>query len=443
MNLFTIAWKSLKQRALPSMLTSLNVALGVMLMVAVLVCAGVVNRAFTQSSIPYNLVIGPRGSELQLVLSSVYRIDKAIAKLPYNFLAELKADKRITRAVPLVFGDTTEEGGFPVVGTTEEYFDMGVGPDRDYKLKGKKMKGDFDAIIGHTVAIQNGWELGHQFRLVHGSQDTGGHVHDETFLVVGILAPTQTANDKTVFIDIDGFFSIEGHDVNFDEVRTQLTQFWGSDPQKLAVELGKLDALQEERSALAPDAHIHDTPDIMKSLAAVLVQTREKSPFDPINISAEMRNGYQAQAVNPLLPMQKLNDDVIGWVKDVLVIMSGLILVVSGVSIFVSIYNSMSDRRREISIMRALGAPRSSVFSIILAESLLLCLIGGLLGWLLGHALVFVAAPVISKQTGLLLNPWAFEWTELIVFPFLFILAVIVGFLPALTAYRTDVAKNL
>lgn len=442
MNLFTIAWKSIKQRALPSCLTSLNVALGVMLMVAVLVCAGVVNRAFSQDAIPYNLVIGPRGSALQLVLSSVYRIEPAISKLPYNYLAELKADKRITRAVPLVFGDFTEEGGFPIVGTTSEYFDMGVGPDKPYQIKGERIGGDFDAIIGSNVAATNGWDIGSEFRLVHGGEDST-HVHDETFKVVAVLAPTQTANDKTVFIDIDGFFQIAGHEVDFDEVRTQLTQFWGSDAKKMREELATLEALRKKREAAPPDAHFHDTPDILKSLAAVLVQTRPQAPLDPINLTAEMRNGFQAQAVNPLIIMQRLTDQLIGWIKEVLLVMSVLILVVSGVSIFVSIYNSMSDRRREISIMRALGAPRSSVFSIILAESVLLCLIGGLLGLFLGHLLVFVAAPIITDKTGLLLNPWAFEWTELIVFPFLFVLAVIVGFLPALTAYRTDVAKNL
>ena len=444
MNLFTIAWKSIRQRALPSLLTSLNVALRVMLMVAVLVCAGVVNRAFSQKAIPYDLVIGPRGSALQLVLSSVYRIEPAIAKLPYNYLAELKKDKRITEAVPLVFGDFTkpEEGGFPIIGTTTGYFDMGVGPGIPFQIKGERIGGDFDAIIGSNVAAMNGWDLGAEFQLVHGGGESG-HVHDETFKVVAILAPTQTANDKTVFIDIDGFFQIAGHEVKFDEVRTQLTQFWGSNSEKMASELATLDALQKERAAAPPDAHFHDTPDILKSLAAVLVRTRPNAPLDPINITAEMRNGYQAQAVNPVIIMQKLDKQLIGWVKEVLLIMSILILIVSGVSIFVSIYNSMSDRRREISIMRALGAPRSSVFSIILAESVLLCLIGGLLGLLLGHALVFIAAPIITAKTGLLLNPWAFELTELIVFPFLFILAVIVGFLPALTAYRTDVAKNL
>ncbi len=442
MNLFTIAWKSIRQRFLPSALTSLNVALGVMLMVAVLVSSGVVNRAFSQQSIPYDLVIGARGSALQLVLSAVYRIEPAIGKLPYKYLDVIRKDRRVTKAVPLVFGDFTEEGGFPIVGTTDEYFEMGVGPDRPFRIRGQRVGGAFDAIIGHHVAVKNGWDVGTEFRLVHGGEQSD-HVHDETFKVVAVIAPTQTPNDKTVFIDIEGFFQIAGHEVDFDEVRKQISQFWGSDPERLKSELQELDALQKEREATPPGTHFHETPDILKSLAAILVQTRPSSPMDPISLTSELRDGFQAMAVNPIIPMQRLNEAIVGNVKKVLLVMSVLILAVSGVSIFVSIYNSMSDRRREISIMRALGAPRSAVFSIILAESVLLCLLGGLLGWLFGHGLVLLAAPWITAETGLLIDPWSFEWAELVVFPFLFLLAVIVGFLPALTAYRTDVASHL
>jgi len=443
MNLVSIAWKSIKQRALPSTLTSLNVALGVMLIVAVLVCTSVVNRAFSQSAIPYDLVIGAKGSELQLVLSAVYRIEPAIGKLPYDFLKEVEADRRIVNAVPLVFGDTTEQGAFPIVGTTDTYFEMGATPDAPFRIRGERIGGPFDAIIGDRVARANDWDLGSEFKLVHGGEESD-HVHDETFKVVGVLAPTMSANDKTVFISIDGFFQIGGHDVDFDQHERQVSAFYGSEPEKRDEKLKQIRAIRAERAAAPPGTHFHDNPDVLKSLAAIFVQTREKSRLmDTFSLSAEYRNGFKATAVNPIVPMQRLRQQMLGNIQKVLLWMSVLILLVSGVSIFVSIYNSMSDRRREISIMRALGAPRSSVFSIILAESVLLCFIGGLLGLLLGHGLVFVASGVIAKETGLLLNPWAFEPMELWVFPILFALAVLVGFLPALTAYRTDVARNL
>jgi putative ABC transport system permease protein len=103
----------------------------------------------------------------------------------------------------------------------------------------------------------------------------------------------------------------------------------------------------------------------------------------------------------------------------------------------------MADRKREIAIMRALGAQRTTVFAVILAESLLLCVGGGLAGMLLGHGIVFAAGPVIEARAGLVIDPLAFEPIELVIIPAMIVLASIVGFLPGLTAYRTDVAEAL
>jgi putative ABC transport system permease protein len=156
-----------------------------------------------------------------------------------------------------------------------------------------------------------------------------------------------------------------------------------------------------------------------------------------------MKKGYKAQGVNPIIPMQKLMNDILGPVKQLLMAMTAMIVLVSGIGIFVSIYNSMAARRREIAIMRALGAQRGTVFSIILVESIILCVGGGLLGLLLGHGMVFVAAPIVEVKTGLIVNPLAFEATELVLFPALLLMSVFVGFLPGMTAYRTDVAESL
>ena len=187
--------------------------------------------------------------------------------------------------------------------------------------------------------------------------------------------------------------------------------------------------------------HDHAMPDVLKEVTALLVLMR--SDFDAIQFSSQAKDGNQIQAINPIRPMQRLMDNFVGNTRTVLLFLTGLIIVVSGVGIFVSIYNSMSDRRKEIAVMRALGARRQSVFSIILAESVLLCLIGGVLGLVLGHGLVYLAAPYIASETGLLVNPLSFEPIELVLIPILLILASLVGFIPAMTAYRTDVAQSL
>jgi putative ABC transport system permease protein len=129
MNIVTIAYKSIRQRFLASSLTALSVALGVMLMVAVLVIHGIVENMFSQRSIGYDLVVGPKGSPQQLILNTIYRVGAPIENLPYIYYEELKQNPIIEAAVPFCLGDVTEQGGFPIVGTTEEYFLLPYAPN--------------------------------------------------------------------------------------------------------------------------------------------------------------------------------------------------------------------------------------------------------------------------------------------------------------------------
>jgi putative ABC transport system permease protein len=454
MNLVTIAYKSIRQRALASSLTALSVALGVTLMVAVLVINGIIDRMFSQTASGYELIVGPKGSPLQLVLNTVYRLSQPIENLPYRYYLQLKNDPRIEEAVPFALGDVTEEGAFPIVGTVSRYFELDYLPNKRFQIRGHKLSQPFDAVIGAQVARANRWDIGAQFTLVHGGADSG-HVHDEKFTVVAVLAPTGTPNDKTVFVNLSGFYLIEGHDKPLDEAIKREADFFGEkldqeEFQKRLAELKKQghDHSAHDHSHASHDHHhFHDIPDVQKEVTAVLVRMKGSSygvrVTRTINFQSELREGLQAQAVNPVQQIRWLMDNIVGNVRTLLVVLTGLIIVVSGVGIFVSIYNSMADRKREIAIMRALGARRETVFAIILTESIILCLGGGILGLLLGHGLVFAAAPIVGAKAGILLDPFAFEPLELVLFPVLLALASLIGFIPGLTAYRTDVAKTL
>jgi len=446
MNLFSIAWKSIRQRFLSSSLTAFSVALGVMLMVSVLVIYGIMDRMFSQQSIAYDLIVGPKGSDMQLVLNTVYRVSAPLQNLPYLYYQELKNDPRVVLAVPFCLGDTTEKGGFPIVGTTEEYFEHPYTPGEEFRLKGDSFKSSFDAIIGAEVARANEWDLGTQFQLVHGGAES--HKHEEKFTVVGVLAPTGTPNDKTVFIHLNGFYAISGHDAPLKEAVKRWHEFSGrgtsdSEINAAAAEWAQKCGIPIEEPPHAPGEHHHHhkSCDVQKEVTAILVNM--KSVVAAAMFNGEMKRGYKVQAVNPIVPMQRLMSTILGNVRTVLIVLTALIIIVSGVGIFVSIYNSMSDRRKEIAIMRALGAQRRTVFSIILAESILLCFGGGILGILLGHGLVFAAAPIVQQQTGLLINPFAFEEIEFVLLPALIALASAIGIVPGLSAYRTDVARAL
>ena len=454
MNLATIAWKSIRQRALASSLTALSVALGVMLMVAVLIIYGILQKTFSQRAINYDLIVGNgKGDPLQLVLSTVYHISPPIGNLPYRYYLELKKDVRVAAAIPIAMGDVTQEGGFPIVGTVPEFFDIGVAPKREFRVKGRPFKGPFDAYIGDRVARVNGWSLGTKLKLVHGGADTG-HVHDEEFEVVGILAPTGTPHDKTVYVNLQGFYLIQGHENPLNEAIVREREFFGEpkmNPDELNAEIAKIEKKygkhDHDHGAEGHDhhhhdhAHVHDIPNVQKEVTAILIQCKTQSAA--FLMGGELKKGNRSQGVNPIEPMQKLMTDVLGPVQMLLLWMTIMIVIVSCIGIFVSIYNSMSARRREIAIMRALGAQRSTVLTVILAESIILCVGGGLFGLLLGHGLVLVARPIMEIKTGLIINPLEFSPSEIVLFPVLFFLGAVVGYLPGREAYGTDVAESL
>jgi putative ABC transport system permease protein len=449
MNLWSIAVKSVKQRALASALTSLSVALGVMLMIVVLVANGMAERMFVQTATGYDLILGPKGSQLELVLTSIYRIGVAGEPLPYRFYRELTSEtsNRIDRAVPITMGDVTREGAFPIVGTTPDYFVLPYmheadGTPRKFQFRTRSVDGKhtgeglirnpFDATIGAVVARQNGWDVGSKLKLVHGGSD--GHVHDEEFTVSGVLAATGTPNDRTVFVHLDGFYMISGHEKPLSEAIAREREFFGNVSEE------SLQALEAEKAG----GH-GPVPEAQKEVTAILLNIQGEigeKVLAESRLMNRLNEGVQAQAVKPIVQIDRMMQTLIEPIRTLLIGLTSLIIVVSGIGIFVSIYNSMADRKKEIAIMRALGARRQTVLTVILAESTLLCVVGGLAGFVLAHLLILVTSPVVAGY-GLVIDPWTFAWGELVLLPVLIALASLVGFVPGMTAYRTDVARTL
>ncbi len=450
MNLITIAFKNMKQRSLSSLLTSFSVALGVALMVAVLILNGVVTKLFQETGSGYDLVVGPKGSATQLILSTIYRIDRPIENLPWRYYQQWTEDPRVEHAIPVNLGDTTEMGGFPIVGTTPQYFLVEYAPGKKFRVGADEnsIRGTWDAVVGSEVARKNGWKKGSKFKMVHSGQDD--HIHEEEFTIQGILSPTGTPNDRTAFVHIDGFFMLSDHSKPVREaIRAEAKFFDETEAEVIDRHKEDIDEILKHEAQAAEDEHHHahgPVPDIQKEVTSILLVMAGNDlqrTNRTIIIQNDLRENGPAQGANPVRVMASLITNLVGNIRLAFLYMTGLIIAVSGIGIFVSIYNSMSDRKREIAIMRALGARRTTVFSLILLESVLICLLGGVIGLLLGHGVVLAAAPIIEQRSGLLIDPFVFNPVEFIVIPILIVMASIVGFLPGLTAYKTDVAEGL
>jgi putative ABC transport system permease protein len=402
-------------------------ALGVALVVAVLVIHHVVADSFRRNAgLGYDIIVGAKGGKLQLVLNTVYHLSSPVENIPYSLLKEFREGEfkpYVAKAIPYCLGDNYQ--GYRVVATNPDLLDDEVSPGRKYAFaQGRNFKGNapFEAVAGSVAAGKLGLKLGDTFQPAHGVIDDGQGVKHDAFTVVGILEPTGTPNDRALFINMEGFFALENH----------AKPVSGAEPAK-----------HEEHHDEHEHDHDHFTPlpDSQRELTAILI--RSATPAAAIFLPNKINEGNQAQAVLPIREIRSLFDVIVEPIEWLLLGLTVLIVVVSGIGILVSIYNSMSDRRREIAVMRALGARRATVMSIVLLESILLSLGGGAFGWLLGRGLIAALSPTIAAQTGVAIGLAPLLPAELLLIPGLVILAAAVGYLPAMTAYRTDVARAL
>ena len=451
MSLWKIAWRSIQQRSLASLLTAISMALGVMLVVAVLVIYSVVDHAFHRGGEGYDLIVGPpKGSNLELVLTSVFYVGQPISTLPYSVYQDLYQSRiglgSVRMAVPICLGDTYQDKR--VVGTTPNMFnELTYFGDKHYEFaEGQNFAENdfFSAVAGAAAAKQLGLKVGDQFRPTH---DAGGKTDDKhkhgAFTVVGILKPTGTPNDNALFVNIEGFYRVGGHAGKAGRAlqEDQPEAKTGEKAEKKPEAQTKPEA-EEHHDGHDEHEHEHEAiPDSRKQVSAVLVCTYRESQTR--ELKAEINNGKVAQAAIPSDEISRLFEVIIGNIEVVLLVFAVMIVLVAGIGIMVSIYNSMNDRRHEIAIMRALGARRSTVMMVILLESILLSLGGGLMGLGLGHGLLAIAGPWIAEKVNLPLSMLEFRAVELILIPGLIALASIVGYLPAVAAYRTDVGKSL
>ncbi len=535
MSLWKIAWRSIQQRALASSLTGISMALGVMLVVAVLVVHGVIDKSFLNNSgLGYNIVVGAKGGRLDLVLNTVYYLAPPVENIPYSYYQEFtqgKFKEYVDKAIPVCLGDMYRD--FRVIGTTPDFFDELDYGGHPYEFAaGRNFKADeyFCGVIGSTVAREAELEVGDEFQPAHGASPEA-HVHDP-FKVVGILKPTGTPNDRGLFINMEGFYLIpehakpgddepashpadhhehehhdehgdaEGahHDHESEHDKEHADHEDHAGEKEHAGDKGPADGehadhhedtdgdaheREHDQAAEMPaddkdadrdhekgdhhdhadehgDHHEHaehdeyghhhehshePLPFSKREVTAILVLTASVGGAPPELLAPGLIKSINkdsvAQAVLPIREMTKLFSTFVDPLRIVLLALTVMIVIVSGIGILVSIYNSMNERQHEIAVIRALGAGRRKVMFLVLLESILLSLGGGLAGWVVGHGLIAALSPWIAVQTGVSIGFLQFVGYELVIIPGLIALASLVGYLPAMAAYRTDVAKAL
>lgn len=440
MNVAGIAVRSLRQRRLSTLLTALGVALGVALVVFVFHVRDSAKRSFDSAGRGYDVVIGGiRTSSITSVLSTVFLLDAPTDRIPKEAYDAVKADPRVRYAIPYAIGDVFR--GHRVVGTTPEFFEAiedadGRALSTHIRKGGRVFAGgdEFEAVFGATAAAASGLDLGATFTVSHGLE-AGGHAHKEKWAVVGILEPTGTPNDRAVFITLGSFFHVEGHE----EHKPAATP--AAAPTTEPATAPAMDDAGDAGPAMdaEPDEdHDHEGTGVwaVSSIVVRLKVAPTRNQFlEDMNQRKDLRAAIPQREISRLFDIVANVDGLFRWIA-VLVVLTASLMVLVG------LYNTIQGRRREIAILRALGARPAHVFAVVVTEAVLTAVLGGAIGLVLGHVGVAAAGPYLLETLGVLVGPEP-GLLDLVVLGSLVVLGALAGVLPAWRALSTPVAENL
>jgi putative ABC transport system permease protein len=299
----------------------------------------------------------------------------------------------------------------------------------------------FEAIIGSEVAARHVLKLGQPFHATHGfvtPTDSEPDVHPEMWTIVGVLAPTHTAADRTIYIPLESFYAIQEHEEGLEHIAAIQGAEQG------ATTPAALPPAAPEEPAYTLDANGNIKLKVPKEdwqLSAIMVHC--KTGLTSLTLVDQINKGTLASAVNPAAVMAGFFHNFLDRFVRLLLLISVLVSIVATIGILVSIYNAIAARRREIAILRSLGATRRHIVLLVSLEAGLIGLLGGLAGLILGHALAAGSSVYLEAWLGQGLPWWSVQLSEWLYVGGATVLALAAGLAPALLAYRTPVAANL
>lgn len=410
--LHRLVTRSLRQHLFSTSITIACVALATGLMMSVFAINQQTYKAFTEGHGGFDAVLGARGSATQLVLNSVFHLETSPGNIPWSLYMQIKEDPRVENAIPFALGDNYY--GYRIVGTKPELFEIEYREGRIPELfDGGRMFDEMrrEAVVGSFAARKTGLQVGDIFQPYHGLVFEEGTQHSEQFVVVGIMRPTNTPMDRVIWVPIEGVFRMEGH-----------------------VLRGTGEVYKPDAAQVIPDEH--------KEVSSVMLNLR--TPQAGMQLTNTInRQGDVATFAWPVGAIMSDLFQKIGWVSHVLTLVAYLIIVVSAASIMASIYNSINERRRDIAILRSLGARRNTVFAAIVSESSAIALLGTLGGYVVYSIILSIAMYIVREQTGVVLEVLVFHPVMLITPALMVVMGALAGIIPAIRAYSTDVATHL
>ena len=428
MNLLTLSWKYLSFRPLATGLNVILLAFGLAIITVLLLVQHQFEQKMTRDAAGIDLVVGAKGSPLQLILSSVYHIDFPTGNIKMEEAQRISRSRLVKQVIPLAMGDNVQ--GLRILGTNHDYLDL-------YEVKfaaGTAWEKPFEVTLGAESAQILGLKLGDTFSGSHGIS-VGSHDHDQhAFRVTGILAPSGKVVDRLVLTSIESVWythdeaggaepdtTTEGEEVSIAEEEGTLEE--SIDPHLLTVAARGFPISDQERE-----------------VTTLLI--RYRNPMAAIQLPRMINSGTSMQAASPAFEMSRLFE-LLGVGISLLKGLALALVVIAGLSIFIALYNSLKERKYDLAILRTLGASRGQLVALVFLEGISLTILGAIFGIAFGHGFLALIVEFASQEVVSLVDPWIFLPEEGLIFGYALAVGIIASLIPAWSAYQTSIAKQL
>jgi putative ABC transport system permease protein len=405
MNSLRLSLSYLRHKALSTALTITTFAAGVAMIVVLLLVNAQLQNEFTNNLQGIDLVVGAKGSPMQLILSSVFHLDVPTGNIPLDQAEQLSRHPMVKEAIPLALGDNFR--GYRIVGTTTAY------PEHyQAKLKagGRYWKKEMEAVLGAEVSTRSGLKPGDTFSGSHGLT-LGGAVHAQfPYTVVGIMEPTDSVLDRLILTGKESVWYIHEHHHHDHD-----------------------------------DGHDDDDDDEAdhggaREITSLLISYN--SPLAAAGLPRLINKTTSMQAASPAFEMARLNA-FMGRGTESVKFFAWFLIALAGFGIFAGLYNAMNERRYDLALMRSFGARPAKLFTLMMTESLLVALIGAALGVVAGHLLVEGIATWLANTKHIHMTGRLFLTEELWLIPVSLAVGAAAALLPAIRVYRIDIFKTL
>jgi putative ABC transport system permease protein len=397
MKTLSLAWSYLWSRPLSAALNLLLLSLGLASITFLLLVSHQLSKAFERDLQGIDVVVGAKGSPMQLILSGVFHIDVPPGNIPLKAVQELQKHPMVAQLIPISLGDSLRS--FRIVGTSPDYISH-------YQAKlaqGQIWTQPMQVVLGATVARKLGLAMGNTFVGTHGLGE-GGHVHgDSTYTVVGILEPSGSVLDRLILTDTASVWKVHEDYTAVDDEDRQI--------------------MMDER-------------EITMALISY------KSPLAAVSFPRYVNTSTEMQAAAPAMEITRLLS-MLGLGTEVLRAFAGVLLLTAGLSVFIALWSAVRERRGDLALLRMLGAPPRKVAALLLLEALWLGLLAAALGVLAGQGMTAALAWLLQLDNSLLIGGMAWP-KELWVVPVVALgVSLVAATLPALGAYRVSVLELL